>query len=122
MRRNQGKFHDSILHLVQENKKANEERKILMDTVAELRDEVKLLNFKKKMDTVSVLNFFPIKNQQQIFEFMDDSDGMFQARLNGFYEYLFLIRAQTKKQFKGGLKTHLFTDEYCEAHHWPNIV
>ena len=54
--------------------------------------------------------------------FLDDSDGLFQSRANGFYEYLFNIRADSQKKFAEGLMDCLFTEEYRKAHHWPSIM
>ena len=122
MKRNQVKLHDNIVVLMQEKEEAAKDRKAMMDLIAELRDEVKILNLKRRMETVSVGHMFPVENQKQILDFMDNSDGKFQARCNGFYEYLFAVRAPTKKKFKENLKTHLFSDNYTATHHWPNLV
>lgn len=122
MKRNQVKFHDRLVLLLQEKKEAAEDRKILIDMVVELRKEIKIHLFQQKNPSVSVAKIFPVNSQQEIYNFLDNSDGLFQARCNGFNEYLFLVRAPTKKKFKENLKTLLFTDDYCERHHWPNIV
>lgn len=94
----------------------------MLDLLGDIRDELKVLNYKKNMNTVSVAKKFPVDNQQQLLDFMDDSDGLFQARCNGFYECLFNVRASTKKKFKENLKNALFSPTYTEKHHWPNVL
>lgn len=122
MKRNQAKLHDNMLVLLQERKEAAKERKTMIEMMTEMRREIKILHYNNNNETISVVDMFPATSQQEIEAFMDNSDGKFKARLNGFYEYLFGVCAPTKKKFQERLKTHLFTDEYCEKHHWPNIV
>lgn len=122
MKRNQVKFHDRLVLLLQEKKEAAQDRKVLMDMVMNLRKEVKMHSLQQNNPSVSVAKMFPVSSQEEIVKFLDNSDGQFQARVNGFYEYLFMVRAPSQKKFRENLKTLLFTDEYCENHHWPNIV
>ena len=122
MRRNQVKMHDSVVLLLQDRKEAAEDRKMFIELVSDVKEELHLLKYKNDMNSVSVAKIFPVDNQQQLHEFMDDSDGLFQARCHGFYEYLYHVRAPTKKKFRENLKNLLFTDNYCQTHYWPNIV
>ena len=122
MKRNQVKFHDRLVLLLQEKKEAAQDRKILIDMVMNLRQELKMQTLHQKNPSVNVSNIFPVNSQEDIQKFLDNSDGLFQARCNGFYEYLFMVRAPTQKKFKENLKNLLFSDTYCEKHHWPNIV
>lgn len=69
-----------------------------------------------------VNKYFPINSQQEIRDFLSDSDGLFEARCNGFYEFLFCLRADTQKKFAEGLMEQLFTEEYRKTHHWPSIM
>ena len=121
MKRNQVKFHDSLIVLIQDKQAASEERKKLLDTIQDLKHEIRMLNLHRSNEIASVADIFPLQNQRQIVDFMSNSDGNFQARMNGFYEYLFSIRAPTKKKFKEELKTHLFSHEYMVDHYWPNV-
>lgn len=95
---------------------------MMVDLIMDLKREIKVKNYQNKVESVSVANISPVDTQQDILKFLDNSDGLFQARCNGFYEFLFSIQAPTKKKFRDNLKTELFTDNYCESHHWPNIV
>lgn len=122
MKRNQVKFHDRLVLLLQEKKEAAQDRKMLMDMVMNLRQEIKMLNLHQKNHSVNVAKMFPLNSQEDIHKFLDNSDGLFQSRCNGFYEYLFMVRAPTQKKFRENLKNLLFTDSYCETHHWSNIV
>lgn len=79
-------------------------------------------NFKQKSNYVSVKDHFPMGSQEEIYDFLDDSDGLYQARCNGFFDYLFLIRTGDYKTFRNALLGHLFTKEYQESHHWPSIL
>lgn len=74
------------------------------------------------MDTTTVAKYFPIENQQQIYDFLDESDGCFDRRVQAFFEYLFLVRAETPKQFGEALQLHLFTKEYIKTHHWLTML
>lgn len=65
---------------------------------------------------------FPMNTQEQIYAFLDDSDGTFSARMRGFHEYLFLhIRSDDEKKFRSALLNHLFSKDYQKNHHWPSI-
>lgn len=75
----------------------------------------------RKSESVSVAAFFPMTTQQEVFDFMNNADGLYDARCNGLYEYLFLIRGENQKQFADGLMGHLFTEEYRKRHYWPSI-
>lgn len=66
--------------------------------------------------------YFPIAKQEQIFDFLDDSNGDYKAKCNGFYEYLFLIRSEDQKKFGDALLALLFTKEYQQTHTWPNVT
>ena len=76
------------------------------------------------VDHVSVFDMFPINSQEEIYKFLDNKDGLFKARCNGFFEYLFSTRSEnmTMKKFGESLMVHLFTEEYRLSHHWPNIL
>ena len=63
-----------------------------------------------------------MNSTEEILAFVDDSDGLYRARCNGFYEFLFNLRADTMKQFAEGLAELLFTEEYRKSHHWPSVV
>lgn len=78
-------------------------------------------NFRSKIDHVTVNDYFPVNSQDEIYKFLDDSDGLYKARCKGFYEMLFLIRADSMKNFAEGLMTCLFTESYRKTHHWPSI-
>ena len=54
-------------------------------------------------------------------DFLDDSDGLFQAKCNGLFDYLFNIRAKDQKTFADALLNALFSPEYKQTHHWPSI-
>ena len=74
------------------------------------------------MESVPVGHLFPMASQEAIHAFMDNSDGKYEARRNGFYEYLFLIRTEAPKTFADAFLTQLFTKEYQHSHHWPSIL
>lgn len=76
----------------------------------------------QKINSVPVGNLFPMNTQEDILNFLDDSDGLFKARENGFFELLFLIRTDCPKQFGDSLLSQLFTKEYQASHHWPSIL
>ena len=64
---------------------------------------------------------FPITTQQQIMDFMDNEDGLFTARCNGLYEYLFLIRNEPARTYGDALLHHIFSVEYMNGHYWPSV-
>lgn len=122
MRRNQVKMHDNVVLLLQDRAEARQERLLILEEISALKDAVNKSSFTKKAGSVSVVRMFPIKRQQQILDFLDDSDGLFKERCAGFYDYLFSLRTDDEKKFIEALKDHLFSREYAQSHHWPNVV
>ena len=122
LKRNFVKVHDNLLKVLQDRAEERKEREGDRELIKELREEVKLLNFKRNDKSIPVGNTFPIASQQQIYDFLDESDGKYQARCQGFYEYLFLIRNEDVKKFGDALLGCLFTKEYQENYHWPCVL
>lgn len=121
LKRNQIKLIDTVDTLLQERRTEYSERQRLFELLNDIREEVKLLHLKNEMVSINVAKFFPIAEQQQIYDFMSDKDGLYQARCNGFYEFLFNIRTPNKKTFADVLLPQLFTESYIATHHWPTI-
>lgn len=139
LKRNHIKLLDNVMHLIQEREEEKRDRRICMQMILDLRDEIRLIvssyffyffsknNFfffqqtNKKTETVSVTEMFPVSTQKQLWDFLDDADGLFKARCNGFFDYVSLIRADNMKTYADALLTHIFKQEYIESHHWPSM-
>lgn len=97
------------------NEKADK-RDSKIDKIYEL---VKKQSFQADMDAPDIGKFFPVRNQNQLEQFMDRSHPEWDERRKEFYNLLFTCLTDQKNTFSKGLINTIFTREYISLVKWP---
>ena len=102
-------------------KLANNEKfqETVIETLHEIKSDMKKYIFHVNMQSVDISDFFPLKSGEDLEKFMDKSDEQWMDRRNGFYHLLHTTIADTKRKFSSSLLHVLFTRDFIKNHRWP---
>lgn len=121
MRRN----HENTNEVVREN---HSELKAIRTEVVEIRSElaevvhqVKKATYQSVMQGPDISEFFPVKKEQQLVDFMDRQHPEWEGRKREFYNFLFNCVTDDKKSFTKGLLKTLFSRDYMLTVKWPSF-
>ena len=95
----------------------------MMEQLNRMEKELQRLAFDIDMNRPDITDFFPIKDNGSIREFLSNEDGNFKERRKQFEFLLYDVSSKQKthqKQFGEALKKLLFTRDYVSSHRWPN--
>ena len=91
----------------------------IMDMLSDIKDDMRKFNFHMRMDTVDISDFFPLKSDADMKNFMDKSHEDWPMRRRGFHHLLFTTVTKSKKKFSTALLHTLFTRQFIANHKWP---
>ena len=106
----------TILEISQVNLKKNEE---IENLLLEQKNNNKNINSYLMAKIPDMNEFFPLKDDNQLNRFLDNSDGLYPLRRAEFYNMLYNIRTEKKNQFGTAILKTFFSMEYIKTHKWP---
>ena len=121
-----GKLRKNVINVIEiarsnhEKLKCNDYymRKIL-SMLLEVKEDMQQYTYHMKMDTSDVSEFFPLKDECSIKQFMDRNHTDWDTRKHGFYHLLYTTITKKKTQFARALLHTVFTRSFISAHRWP---
>ena len=93
--------------------------KTLMGMMREIKEDLLKFTFHMRMDYCDVGNFFPLKSDQDLQNFLDRSNPDWLLRMKGFNHLLYTTVTNNKRRFGVALLHTLFTRSYISSHGWP---
>ena len=79
------------------------------------------INVAFRRDPVNVDNQLPFKNNEQIFKFLSNEDGMLPARKESLMRHLYAVCDESSLQnFKNSICAALFDPVYLASNRWPH--
>lgn len=93
--------------------------KLIYAEVKALRSELNLHCFHRKMSTVDLSEFFPLKSEDNIKSFMNREHEDWASRRNSFHDLLYNCIHENRKKFGFALLHLLFSRDYINNHKWP---
>lgn len=91
----------------------------LLTMMRELKDDMLKFTFHMRMDYSDVGQFFPLKSNQDLQNFMDRNNPDWPLRMKGFYHLLYTTVTKNKRRFGGALLHTLFSRNFIIGHRWP---
>lgn len=83
-------------------------------------EQIHKATFKTLMnDDVDISEFFPVESEEKLQQFMDRDHPQWNARRNGFYQFLYTVATNNKKGFARGMIKAIFSRQYIRTVKWP---
>lgn len=101
---------------IQEIKKQN---KIIIEMLQDSKEENRKINTYVQGEIPDIKQFFPLKNDEDIDKFFDNSDGLLNQRRKEFCNMIMPCAHEKKNLFGTALLKKFFSMEFINTHQWP---
>lgn len=123
MKRNSKMSAQSYKLQTERDKRFAERQNKILETVLDIQKTVlrlaSQLDMRKK---IAINDYFPIKSDADLQQFLDKSDGFYKARREEFENFLYCSvtnAMKLKRPFESNLLATFFSRDYIKSHKWP---
>lgn len=105
--------------LLEERASDRKQSDVILSLLLEQREENRKLSSFLKAKIPDMNKYFPIKDNETLARFLDESDGLYPLRRAEFYNMVQNCNHDKKNLFATSLLYTCFSEEYIRNHTWP---